>query len=64
MEFLNLKTKIMKKVLLATGLALGVLTFTMAGSNHATAPISHLTKDTVPQDTTQPTPTPDTTKNQ
>jgi len=52
----------MKKVLLATGLALGVLTFTMAGSNHATAPISHLTKDTVPQDTTQPTPTPDTTK--
>ena len=54
----------MKKILLATGLALGVLTFTMASSNHATAPMGQLTKDTVPQDTTQPTPTPDTTKTQ
>lgn len=53
----------MKKVLLATGLAVGVLTFTMAGSgNHATAPYSKLVKDTVPTDTTQPTPPPDTTK--
>lgn len=51
----------MKKILLATGLAFGVLTFTMAGSSNATAPISHLVKDTVPEDTTQPTPT-DTTK--
>ena len=52
----------MKKVLLAAGLGLGVLTFTMAGAtSHATAPVSHLTKDTVPSDTTQqPTPTPDT----
>lgn len=53
----------MKRILLATALAFGVLTFTMAGTNHATAPTSHLTKDTVPQDTTQPTPT-DTTKAQ
>ena len=60
-ELIIIKTKSMKKVLLATGLAFGVLTFTMAGSNHATAPIN-LTKDTVPQDTTQPTPAPDTTK--
>jgi hypothetical protein len=54
----------MKKILLATGLALGVLTFTMAGSSHPTAPMGQLTKDTVPGgDTTQPsTPTPDTTK--
>lgn len=51
----------MKKILLATVLAFGALTFTMAGSNHATAPTSQLTKDTVPQDTTQPTPS-DTTK--
>lgn len=52
----------MKKILLAAGLGLGVLTFTMAGAaNHATAPSSHLVKDTVPQDTTQPTPEPDTT---
>lgn len=51
----------MKKILLATGLALGVLTFTMAGTTNATAPSVHMTKDTVPQDTTQPTPT-DTTK--
>jgi len=53
----------MKKILLATALAFGVLTFTMAGSNHATAPVGNLVKDTVPQDTTQPTPT-DTTKTQ
>jgi hypothetical protein len=53
----------MKKVLLAAGLGLGVLTFTMAGAtSHATAPVNHLTKDTIPTDTTQePTPTPDTT---
>ena len=51
----------MKRILLATGLGLGVLTFTMAGAaNHATAPHSQIVKDTVPQDTTQPT-TPDTT---
>jgi hypothetical protein len=51
----------MKKVLLAAGLGLGVLTFTMAGAaNHATAPVS-ITNDTVPTDTTQPTPEPDTT---
>ncbi|MBL7698174.1 MAG: hypothetical protein JNK79_08450 [Chitinophagaceae bacterium] len=52
----------MKKILLATGLALGVLTFTMAGTSNSTAANSHLTKDTVPQDTTQPTPAPDTTQ--
>lgn len=53
----------MKRILLAAGLGLGVLTFTMAGAtNHATAPYSQLVKDTVPQDTTQPTPAPDTTK--
>ncbi len=53
----------MKKIFLATGLALGVLTFTMAGTSNATAPASHITKDTVPGDTTQPTtPSPDTTK--
>lgn len=52
----------MKKIFLAAGLAFGVLTFTMAGSNNATAPMGQLTNDTVPQDTTQPTPTPDTTK--
>ena len=54
----------MKKIFLATGLALGVLTFTMAGTSNATAaPTSQLTKDTVPGDTTQPTtPSPDTTK--
>ena len=52
----------MKKILLATGLAMGVLTFTMAGTSNSTAPTSQLTKDTVPEDTTQPTPSPDTTK--
>jgi hypothetical protein len=53
----------MKKVLLAAGLGLGVLTFTMAGAaNHATAPVgTSIVKDTVPSDTTQPTPKPDTT---
>lgn len=52
----------MKKILLATGLGLGVLTFTMAGAaDHATAPHSQLINDTVPTDTTQPTPEPDTT---
>lgn len=50
----------MKKVLLAVGLGLGVLTFTMAGTYNATAPVL-LKNDTVPQDTTQPTPEPDTT---
>ena len=59
--FNNLKRIIMKKILLASGLALGVLTFTMAGTSNSTAPVS-LTKDTVPQDTTQPTPAPDTTQ--
>ena len=52
----------MKRILLAAFLGLGVLTFTFAGSgNHATALNSHLTNDTVPEDTTQPTPEPDTT---
>ena len=50
----------MKRILLAAGLGLGVLTFAMAGSaDHSTAPIM-LKNDTVPTDTTQPTPTPDT----
>jgi hypothetical protein len=53
----------MKRILLATGLGLGILSFTMAGAaNHATAPVGHMIKDTVPHDTTQPTPKPDTTK--
>lgn len=52
----------MKKIFLATGLALGVLTFTMAGTSNATAPASHIIKDTVPGDTTQPTTPTDTTK--
>lgn len=52
----------MKRILLAAGLGLGVLTFTMAGAaDHATAPYSQMKNDTVPTDTTQPTPTPDTT---
>jgi hypothetical protein len=51
----------MKRILLAAGLGLGILTFTMAGTiNHATAPHSQLIYDTVPGDTTQP-PAPDTT---
>jgi hypothetical protein len=51
----------MKKILLAAGLGLGVLTFTMAGAaDHATAPFSALKNDTTPTDTTQPTPKPDT----
>lgn len=49
----------MKKVLLATVLGLGVISFSMAGGGHATAPVN-ITKDTVPSDTT-PTPKPDTT---
>ncbi len=49
----------MKRILLATMLGVGVISFTMAGGYHATAPIN-LTKDTVPSDTI-PTPTPDTT---
>ena len=54
----------MKRILLAAGLGLGVLTFTMAGSaNHPTAPMSQQLKfDTVPSDTTSPTPKPDTTR--
>lgn len=53
----------MKRILLAAGLGLGVLTFSMAGAtNHDTAPVNDLVKDTLPPDTTQPTPKPDTTK--
>lgn len=53
----------MKKILLATGLGLGVLAFVMTGSEtHATAPHNNnIVYDTVPQDTTQPAPAPDTT---
>jgi hypothetical protein len=52
----------MKRILLATGLGLGILTFTFAGSaDHATAPHSQIINDTVPTDTTQPTPETDTT---
>jgi hypothetical protein len=59
--FNTLKQKFMKRILLAAGLGLGVLTFAMAGStDHSTAPIM-LKNDTVPTDTTQPTPQPDTT---
>ncbi len=52
----------MKRILLAAGLGLGVLTFTMAGAtNHSTAPLNQTLKlDTVPSDTTSPTPKPDT----
>ena len=58
----------MKRIILAAGLGLGVLAFTMAGATgHITALTGHSVTDTVPQDTTvpdQPTPdqpTPDTT---
>jgi len=52
----------MKRILLAAGLGLGILSFTMAGANHATAPVSHhLKTDTVPSDTSS-APKPDTTK--
>jgi hypothetical protein len=52
----------MKRILLAAGLGLGVLTFTMAGTiNHATAPQSQLIYDTVPGDTTKPPAPTDTT---
>jgi hypothetical protein len=54
----------MKRVLLAVGLGLGVLTFTMAdAANYSTAysQINSAVQDTTPTDTTQPTPTPDTT---
>ena len=52
----------MKRVLLAACLGLGVLTFTFAGSaDHATAPHNVMINDTVPEDTTQPAPEPDTT---
>lgn len=56
----------MKRILLATGLGLGVLTFAMAGNaNYATAPSTYTGNDTVPSDTTptdttSPTPSPDT----
>ncbi len=50
----------MKRILLATGLGLGILTFTMAGTTNFTAPMGPMTNDTVPGDTTEPTtPTPD-----
>lgn len=52
----------MKRIFLAAGLGLGILSFAMAGNNHATAPVGHLKYDTVPHDTTTPTPKPDTTK--
>ena len=50
----------MKRILLAAALGLGVLTFTMAGTTNATAALGALKHDTVPTDTTQPTPQPDT----
>lgn len=50
----------MKRILLATALGLGVITFTMAGGTHATSPVN-ITTDSVPSDTTNPTPAPDTT---
>lgn len=56
----------MKRILLSTGLGLGVLMFTMAGNaNYSTAPFNYTGTDTVPSDTTptdttSPTPTPDT----
>jgi len=51
----------MKKILFATGLGLGLISFVMAGAsgNHATAPHSQLVYDTVPKDTTAPAPKPD-----
>ncbi len=57
----------MKRILLATGLGLGILMVTMAGNaNYATAPFTYNGNDTVPTDTTptdttSPTPAPDTT---
>lgn len=56
----------MKRILLAAGLGLSILSFTMAGNaNYATAPFTYNGNDTVPSDTTptdttSPTPTPDT----
>lgn len=55
----------MKRILLATALGLGVLTFTMASAtDHQTAPVNlkydTVPTDTIPQDTTQQ-PAPDTT---
>lgn len=50
----------MKRILLAAGLGLGVLTATMAGTSNETVSFDQLKNDTVPTDTTQPTPAPDT----
>lgn len=52
----------MKRILLAVGLGMGILTFAMAGkSNYSTAYNTNgIIQDTTPTDTTQPTPTPDT----
>ena len=54
----------MKRVILAAALGLGILSFTMAGSaNHPVVSPGHQMKyDTIPHDTTQPTPKPDTTR--
>jgi len=54
----------MKRIILAAGLGLGILSFTMAGAaNHPTAPMSQsLRYDTIPHDTSSPSPKPDTTR--
>jgi len=55
----------MKRIILAAGLGLGILSITMASTtNHQTAPVTkQLKTDTVPQDTSSnPSPKPDTTK--
>ncbi len=52
----------MKRIILAAGLGLGILSFAIASSGtHATIQTSQLKHDTVPQDTTTPAPQPDTT---
>lgn len=51
----------MKRILLAVGLGLGILTVSMAdAANYTTAPGQITKNDTTPTDTTQPTPAPDT----
>ncbi len=53
----------MKKVLFAVLLVMSVVSFTLAGFNHSTAPVNQLNRDTIPTDTVpdpEP-PRPDTT---
>ncbi len=52
----------MKKVIFAILLGTGIISFSMAGINHSTAPVNSLSIDTIPTDTApSPVPHPDTT---